>query len=84
MKPLPKLSSKQKEVIERLQKGDLLHHITGIHARCFFREGGRNIPWSTIFRLEELNLVVRTHNEIQLTENGKAWFDMKEKLGELP
>jgi hypothetical protein len=67
-----KLSAKQREVIERLRNGDMVHYINGLNARCFYSGGANpNISWATIGKLEDLKLTTRTDKRVILTDLGK-------------
>ncbi len=68
-----KLSKTQTEVIKRLQAGEILHHVTGLYARCFFSNDRKNISWATIGKLEELDLISRMDRQIILTQKGKEY-----------
>ena len=67
-----KLSPAQTTVLLKLQSGETLHFITGINARCFFRN--MNVWWNTITKLEGFGLITRNEKErkVILTEKGAA------------
>lgn len=67
-----KLTEAQKKVITALQHGEKIHYMTGLYARCFYSRSFKNISWATIFKLEDLGLVVRGTGFINLTEYGKT------------
>lgn len=69
-----KLSKAQKDVISALQNNEIIHHLSGINARCFYSNNAKkNISWATIFKLEYLNLIERKNGVINLTDNGREY-----------
>ena len=64
-----KLSKVQTEVIKRLKAKEVCHYESGLDGRCYFKD--KNISWATIFRLEDLHLVIRTGNKLVLTKQGE-------------
>ena len=80
-----KLSPSQQKIIKKLQEGKIIHYINGIDARCFYSTRGEysnesksggftNIPWPTIYKLEDLGLVARTTGRVALTEKGRDFI----------
>ncbi len=67
------LSKAQKEFMKKLNDGIVCHHIEGLNSRCFFAREKKSTSWATIYKLETLGLVERTHNKIILTEQGNVY-----------
>ncbi len=68
-----KLSKAQAKVIKAMQEGIICHYMNGLNARCFLARDVKNISWSTIYKLEKLDLVKRFHNRVELTSQGKNY-----------
>lgn len=66
-----KLSSTQIWVIEKMQKGEILHLTSGMNPKLFF-DMKTPISWATIYKLENLGIVFRGQGKIELTEIGKS------------
>jgi hypothetical protein len=65
------LSKAQASVITKLQSGEILHYIDGIKPSCFFHQNIKLISWATIFKLEQLKLIVRKYRKVELTDSGR-------------
>ncbi len=66
-----KLSKAQKQLIQQMRDGNILHYMQGLNARCFFARSNRSESWATIHKLEMLNLIERGDRFVELTELGR-------------
>ena len=72
-----KLSDKQKEVIELMRKGHILHWIGGLNPSCFLSKSfSFKVSTATAFRILHYKLIIAdddklTNRTYRLTELGK-------------
>jgi hypothetical protein len=67
-----KLSAAQIKVIIKLKKGEIIHYVDGLNSKCFYHDSMKTINWNTIFKLEQLDLIVREYRRIALTDMGRS------------
>lgn len=70
MKNKIKLSETQKDVVLKLQSGEVLHSITGINTRCFWHKSMRYVSIATICKLQKIGMVELGGKYVTLTDAG--------------